>query len=140
MSPLQLHINVPEPDVFEQKIFDILLDTFQTQSKSITAGARDIDALLRTSLENTSPEGLLWEAWNVIIKTAEQISHIDPTQDRLVELIKHLRDLPPRTVIVWSSECKIWTDLPLLGASFAEELECTCIPSKDFIQASIMSL
>jgi len=132
MSTLQLHINVPEPDVFEQKIFDTLVDVLQTQRKTITAGARDIDAVLHTTLEeNMSPEGLLWEAWNIIIKTAEQISQLDPSQDSLVEVIKHLRDLPPRTVIVWSSECKIWTDLPLFGASLAEEFECMCIRSND---------
>ncbi|RLL96285.1 hypothetical protein CFD26_106374 [Aspergillus turcosus] len=110
-----------EPNSTEQRIFDILNDYLQPSSTTPPSeAARAIHALTPTQEENSDLEDFLWSTWGTIIQIAKQIPHDHPSQDRLVDLIHALAELPPTTVSIWNSETRLWKDLPILGPSLRE--------------------
>ncbi|GFF51678.1 hypothetical protein IFM61606_02308 [Aspergillus udagawae] len=114
-----------EPNSTEQRIFNILNDYLQPSSTTPPSeAAQAIHALTpkagSTPEENPDLEDFLWSTWGTIIKTAKQIKDNHPSQDRLVDLIHALTELPPTTVSIWSSETRLWKDLPILGPTLRE--------------------
>lgn len=129
MSTLQLSLNDEDPWIIEKKMFDLLSDYLQPSStKSSEAIARALDDLFPTnrSEEDQPPDepieepgSFLWHMWPLFHRVAQQIPHSNSAQDRLVELVRTLRDLPAKTPTVylegWSDNTyKLWEDLPLL--------------------------
>lgn len=112
MAALPLHLESlddPEPWPVEQKLFDILNEYLQPSSTTTPAiAAHAIDALTPMKQPDTgdsqreSPESFLWEIWGDFIDIAKQIPHDHLSQDRLVEAVKALSELPPTTVEIWS--------------------------------------
>ncbi|GAQ09484.1 hypothetical protein ALT_6805 [Aspergillus lentulus] len=114
-----------QPDSPEHRIFNILNDYLQPSSTTPPReAAQAIHALTpktgSTPEENSELEDFLWYTWGTIIKVAKQIPHNHPSQDRLVDLIHALTELPPTTVSIWGSENYLWKDLPMLGPSLRE--------------------
>jgi hypothetical protein len=96
-----------EPNSTEQDIFNILNDYLQPSSTTAPSeAAQAIHALTpkagSTQEENNDLENFLWSTWGAIIKIAKQIPHNHPSQDRPVDLIHALTELPPTTVSIWS--------------------------------------
>lgn len=112
MAALSFHLESlddPEPWFVEQKLFDILNEDLQSSSTTTPAvAAQGIDALAPMKRPNLgdgkkeSPESFLWEIWKIFIPIAKQIPHDHPSQDRLVEVIAALSELPPTTVEIWT--------------------------------------
>ncbi|EAW17801.1 DUF3632 domain-containing protein [Aspergillus fischeri NRRL 181] len=124
MASLSLESRV-QPNSPEQHIFNILNDYLQPSSTTPPSeAAQSIHALTpkagSTQEESSEMEDFLWYTWGTIIKVAKQIPHNHPSQDRLVELIHALTELPPTTVSIWGSENCLWKDLPMLGPSLRE--------------------
>ncbi|KAF7155551.1 hypothetical protein CNMCM6106_004697 [Aspergillus hiratsukae] len=114
-----------EPNSTEQRVFDILNDYVQPSSTTPAGeAAQAIHALTpkagSTQEEKSELENFLWFIWGAIIEIAKQIRHNRASQDRLVDLIHALTELPPTTVSIWSSETRLWKDLPLLGPALRE--------------------
>ncbi|GIK00107.1 hypothetical protein Aspvir_004123 [Aspergillus viridinutans] len=114
-----------EPDSTEQHIFNILNDYLQPSSTTPPSeAAQAIHALTpkaaSTQEEDSELEDFLWSTWGTIIKIAKQIDDNHPSQDRLVDVIHALTELPPTTVSIWGSENRLWKDLPILGPSLRE--------------------
>ncbi|PKX97265.1 DUF3632 domain-containing protein [Aspergillus novofumigatus IBT 16806] len=114
-----------KPNSPEHRIFNILNDYLQPSSTTPPReAAQTIHALTpkagSTPEENSDLEDFLWYTWGTIIKVAKQIPHDHPSQDRLVDLIRALTELPPTTVSIWGSENYLWKDLPMLGPSLRE--------------------
>lgn len=92
-----------EPNSTEQRIFDILNDYLQPSSTTPPSeAAQAIHALTPTQEENSALENFLWSTWGTIVGIVKQIPHNHPSQDRLVDLIHALTELPPTTVSIWN--------------------------------------
>lgn len=120
MAALSFHLESlddPEPWFVEQKLFDILNEYLQPSSTTTpTVAAQGIDALtpmkrpdLADGKRKQSPESFLWEIWETFIAIAKQIPHDHPSQDRLVEVVKALSELPPKTVEIWTVCFSNWS-------------------------------
>ena len=138
---LPLYLNDDDPWVIDQKIFDTLNGYLQPDSSvSAAEAAQSIDGLFPANREDEGkkedPGSFLWALWERVEKTAEQIPHANPAQDKLAALVKCLHALSSRVPVVhlssWNAEYKLWEDLPLLGPTFQEELERTCSLSSRF--------
>jgi hypothetical protein len=109
----------------EQKVFSIL-DAYLQPSSAISTptAAEEIDKLFPpASVDYTA----LLHLWDLVIMVVEQIPWQHPSQDRLVALIKALRDLPDPTTIAianWDDEpTKLWADLPVLDHVLTDNVE-----------------
>ncbi|KAB8249336.1 hypothetical protein F9C07_2285741 [Aspergillus flavus] len=98
-----------------------------SNAESARVAADTIDRLIRMKYieerGNGNAEDLetfLWQLWDIVIQGAREILHDHPLQDRLVELVSALTEIPPVTVELWESKTCLWTDLPLLGPSMRE--------------------
>lgn len=127
---LSLYLDDDDPWIIEQQIFDILNHYLQPKSNiTAAAAAQSIDNLFPVNRqddeEKEDPGSFLWHLWGRFHRTAQQIPHAHPAQDKLAALIKCLRSFPSRTPVVylssWDAEYKLWEDLPLLGPTFQEE-------------------
>ena len=118
-----------EPWIINQKIFNILNTYLQPNADQTPANAAQeigkLSPLKRPreeDKENEDPAIFLFEMWDVVVSLAEQIPWNHPGQNRLVELIQALRDLPePKTVELknWDDQV-VYSDLPLLGPVMTE--------------------
>ncbi|KAF8189013.1 hypothetical protein BJ912DRAFT_817950, partial [Pholiota molesta] len=109
----------------EQKVFSIL-DAYLQPSSAIStpSAAQEIDKLFPpASVDYTA----LLHLWDLVTAVVEQIPWQHPSQDRLVALIKTLRDLPDPTTIAianWDDEpTKLWADLPVLDHVLTDNVE-----------------
>ena len=128
-TPLNLVLEGDEPWVINQRIFYILNTYLQPNARlSPVNAAQEIDKLFplnrprEEDKENEDPAIFLFEMWDVVVSLAEQIPWNHPGQNRLVELIQALRDLPePKTVELknWDDQV-VYSDLPLLGPVMTE--------------------
>ncbi|EAW12875.1 DUF3632 domain-containing protein [Aspergillus clavatus NRRL 1] len=117
MASLTLQ-SLANPDTTEQRVFDILNDHLRNSTPA-SETATAINAWTPTE-DAEAIESFLWSVWAVFIHIAKQIPHDDAAQDQLVEVITALTALPPRTIQIWDSETRLWTDLPILGPSLRE--------------------
>ncbi|KAF8189033.1 hypothetical protein BJ912DRAFT_385377 [Pholiota molesta] len=109
----------------ERKVFSILDAYLQPSSAiSATTAAEAIATLFPPGSVDYDP---LLHLWDLFIAVVEQIPWQHPSQDRLVALIKTLRDLPDPTTITivdWGNgPTKLWTDLPVLGHVLTDNIE-----------------
>ncbi|KAM5444714.1 hypothetical protein MferCBS31731_000169 [Microsporum ferrugineum] len=120
-----------DPWIVHQKLFDILSEYLQPASSTApSAAAKEIDSLTpkkRQGLDASDDakpkedyESFLLEIWNSLIEVARQIPSDHASQDRLVELVKALRELPSTNAEIWGNTVRVWTDLPLLGPAMRE--------------------
>lgn len=134
MATLELYFDEDDPWIIEQKIFDILKNCLQPNSGICPdAAAQEIDDLFpvnRKDEQKEDPGSFLWTLWGRFHKTAQQISHANPAQEKMVALVKALRLLsskePSVQLASWHGNYKIWEDLPLFGPTFREEIDCEC--------------
>ena len=111
----------------DQKIFHIH-NMYPQPNAIISPGnaAEEIDNLFPLNRpgnrENEEPESSLLEMWNIVVSVAEQIPWKHPGQNRLVEFIRGLRDLPEPTTVQMDDwgELVIWSGLPILGPVMME--------------------
>lgn len=110
MATLSLHLESlddPEPWPIEEKVFTILNEYLQPSSTTTpSTAARAIDALTPMKRpdgqeEKESAESFLWEIWGIFIAIAKQIPHEHPSQERLVEVVNALSELPSTSVEIW---------------------------------------
>ncbi|KIJ59192.1 hypothetical protein HYDPIDRAFT_33424 [Hydnomerulius pinastri MD-312] len=139
MATLPLRIECradSEPWVIEQRMFDTLNDFLQPSSQMTSAQAAqglndcfplhraDDDGIVEQDGEESKgeePESFLWEMWDLVVRVAQQVPYKHPSQDKLAELVKALRDLNSGTrVDIWGIERKLWEDLPLLHQQILE--------------------
>ncbi|KAF3479836.1 uncharacterized protein GIQ15_06812 [Arthroderma uncinatum] len=115
-----------DPWIVHQKLFDILNEYLQPTSSTISsAAAKEIDSLTPKkrqglgSSDDAKPkedyESFLMETWGTFIEIARQIPSEHASQDRLVELVKALSELPATNAEIWGL-C-ILTYIPLAPAS-----------------------
>ncbi|KAF8189014.1 hypothetical protein BJ912DRAFT_1059281 [Pholiota molesta] len=109
----------------EPKVFPILDAYLQPSSViSATTAAEAIAKLFPPGLVDYTS---LLRLWDLFIEVVEQIPWQHPSQDKLVALIKTLRDLPDPTTITivdWDyGPTKLWADLPVLGHVLTDNLE-----------------
>ncbi|KAI1311106.1 hypothetical protein F5Y03DRAFT_321422 [Xylaria venustula] len=103
-----------QEDPNRNDIFGILNEYIQPESTTTVSQA----ATSFTQTVKTPNEGFFWGFWNSIFNIAQQIPHSDPAQDKLVLFVRELTLVPETGDKVW--EARVWTDLPLLGASIRE--------------------
>ncbi|EEQ34009.1 conserved hypothetical protein [Microsporum canis CBS 113480] len=136
-----------DPWIVHQKLFGILSEYLQPASSTApSAAAKEIDSLTpkkRQGLDASDDakpkedyESFLLEIWNSLIEVARQIPSDHASQDRLVELVKALRELPSTNtdrrerwyniagvyadLKAFKNTVRVWTDLPLLGPAMRE--------------------
>lgn len=134
---LPLYLDDDDPWIIDQKIFDTLNGYLQPESSvSAAEAAHSIDSLFPANRqddeEKEEPGSFLWQLWERFEKTAQQIPHAHPAQDKLAALVKCLHKLSSRVPVVylssWNTEYKLWEDLPMLGPTFQEQWERTYSP------------
>lgn len=77
--------------------------------------------------ERETGGAFLWWFWDLFHDLARQVPHDNPASERLAEVVKALRDLPPRTVDLDSwGEAQLWSELPLFGPTLREKWDCEC--------------
>lgn len=74
-----------------------------------------------------SPESFLWEMWDLVLRVGQQVPYDHPSQEKLAQLLKELKNMPVDTkVVIWNSEQKIWADLPIFHPNVIEFANSTC--------------
>ncbi|OGM48027.1 hypothetical protein ABOM_002679 [Aspergillus bombycis] len=129
MASLTLSSGIESPSERENQLFAILNEYAQpSSSTTASAAAQSIHGFAAPLLSDSnadSLENLLWQVWNIVINVAKQIPCDSPSQERLVELVKALTDIPPTTIQIWGNDTKLWVDLPLLGPEMREAWNLT---------------
>ncbi|KMQ45745.1 hypothetical protein HL42_3586 [Trichophyton rubrum] len=130
MAPLSLRLPSLEdgdPWIVHRNLFEVLNGYLQPGSCTApSAAAKEIDDLTpdKRQSDGGKPkedhESFLLEIWESIIEIAKQIPSDHASQDRLVELIKALTELPATEIEIWGSNVRMWADLPLLGPAMRE--------------------
>lgn len=114
---------------FAGEVVEILNSALPQASTSSPAdAAKALNELSRPVLDASNAEneeeaaGFLWWFWQLIHDLSRQIPHDRPEQDRLVAIIKELRELPSKTVVLdgWGP-AQVWGGLPLFGSTLREE-------------------
>jgi hypothetical protein len=116
----------------------ILYDIFATVIESdggenaLASAARDINVLFFQFGGESASGGFFWGLWWLLHGMAVKLPWEGTYQDRLVDLLVTLRELPnPLEIEIpqwWTSN--LWTDLPLLGANAREEYDRYKDPKK----------
>ena len=125
----------------ESKIFTIL-DTYLQPSSGVSAviAAQEITQLYPTDPATQTPGThdslaftFLYRLWELLVIVVEQIPWHHTSQDKVIELIKAIRDIPSPTPITFddgfSHGVKLWADLPVLGAVLVDNVETHGKPS-----------
>ena len=122
----------------EPKIFAILNVYLQPSSQvSAVIAVQEITqfystdpALQQPGTHNNEAHIFLLQLWVLFIKIIEQIPWHHPSQDKLVELMKAIHNLPNPTTISFevgqSHHLKLWTDLPMLSWVLVDNVETHC--------------
>lgn len=94
-----------------QRYVQTLTEYLQPNSTTRTeAAAKSIDTLSPLKQEDGEPsstEDFVWGFWDDIDQIARQIPHNHAAQDKLVDVIRELKALPPTTITVWVCSLKI---------------------------------
>lgn len=115
MSAIKLRQIQEDPnrkDVFGVLNGCIQPDSATSVSKAAASFTQDVKA---------QDEKFFWGFWSDVFNVAEQIPHDNPAQDKLAVFVRELTLAPETGDKVW--EARVWTDLPLLGASIRERLD-----------------
>lgn len=95
-----------------------------------------LDPLLQF-MEDRILSGYLLHVWTMFVELGKRISHDDPAQDKLVELLKELVHLPPMEVRTWEVSLLFMLMSCMIGRIFMAKFSCrvimllglTCPPS-----------
>ncbi|KGO41177.1 Protein of unknown function DUF3632 [Penicillium expansum] len=129
-APLYLRLASLEDDnpwTIEQKYFMILNDYLQPASQvsaaKAAAGINELTPINREAKgeEAEHPESWCLEFWGTVSEVVKQIPHDHPSQDKMVEIMKELKNLPGVEVVFYkTATTRIWTDLPCLMEVWSE--------------------
>ncbi len=126
---MKLQVLDQNPPSFAGAVVEILNSALpQASTFSPPHAAKSLNELSRPFLDASNAEsqcnaaGFLWWFWQLIHDLSRQIPHDSLEQDRLVAIIKELRDLPSKTIILdgWGP-AQVWAGLPLFGSTLREE-------------------
>ncbi|KAK2797589.1 hypothetical protein FQN51_008384 [Onygenales sp. PD_10] len=124
-QPLSLSIEDDNALPIQQQIFTILTNCLHSSaSDSVDAAAKALDELSpdkHPEDPDRQPLGdFLYSFWEPFHSIARQIPHTHPAMDKLVSVIRALKDLPPRQIHVegWG-DYALWRDLPLFGETYS---------------------
>ena len=139
-----------KPGEIEHKVFDILLLYLPENGKLSTKDAADlIDGLYPTKRpgdEKESPEEFLSNLWNITNRLAGQIDCDTVPMNRLVSLIKTVRDLPSKQTLQPLAPSdyrrRVWQDLPGMFLDLGElyRRECLMLLRTKSLDAKICAL
>jgi len=118
----------------EQKTFTILDVYLQPSSEvSATTAAQEINNLFPENPDsqqgtlNQEAYTFLLRLWELFVVVVEQIPWQHPSQDKIIELTKAIRDLPnPITIMLehaLGDQVKLWADLPVLDEVLTDNVE-----------------
>lgn len=133
MPSVRLHLEDPGAPSFAPYVVALLNATLPSDSTQTPAqAARALDSLCTREYGNegdkSSVGGFIWWFWDLMHDLARQVPYDGPEQDRLVQVVKGLHDLPPRVVKLgedWGADgglVHLWTSLPQFGNTFYEGL------------------
>ncbi|EFE39615.1 conserved hypothetical protein [Trichophyton verrucosum HKI 0517] len=127
MAPLSLRLpslEDGEPWIVHRKLFEVLTGYLQPGSCTApSAAAKEIDDLTPDKRQsndgkpNEDHESFLLEIWDSMIEIAKQIPSDHASQDRLVELIKALTELPSTDIEVWGKNVDLASAHTVAGPS-----------------------
>ncbi|KAI0406963.1 hypothetical protein F4802DRAFT_555159 [Xylaria palmicola] len=106
-----------QDDPGRKDLFGILNGYIQPESATPASKA----AASFTHSVQATDEDFFRGFWADVFSVAEQIPHDSPAQDKLAALVRELTLVPETGDTVW--EARVWTDLPLLGASIRDHLD-----------------
>jgi hypothetical protein len=119
----------------EPKVFS-LLNAYLQPSSEVAAAivAQEITQLYPTDPASQQPGTYDTEAydfllrlWELLISVVEQIPWQHPSQDKMIELMKAIRDSPNPATISFedgvSHRVKLWTDLPVLSSVLTDNVK-----------------
>lgn len=96
-----------------------------SSNSDITATARTFSEPTTTAINSDASSEVLEEklssSWRVLIDTAAKTDH--QSQEPLADIVKAIQqqhvsdDEKSKIITIWSSQVKVWEDMPLLGAS-----------------------
>lgn len=129
-APLYLRLASLEDDnpwTIEQKYFMILNDYLQPASQvsaaKAAAGINELTPMNREAKgeEAEHPESWCLEFWGTVSEVVKQIPHDHPSQDKMVEIMKELKNLPGVEVVFYKTVLNIspsFSDSRLTSWSF----------------------
>ncbi|KAJ5444517.1 uncharacterized protein N7458_008389 [Penicillium daleae] len=130
---------------FEDKLFSILHDLLQPGPIINAAeAATKINDLFPSSEDDTEtpvdendsakdPDAFLWSLWGLIIQVMRLVPPQHPGQTRMMSFMQSLGKLPSRTLDIWGSDQKLWSDFPILRPCLRDHLEYIGEPDPDGI-------
>jgi hypothetical protein len=105
MASLTLSSGVNSPSEKGNRGFRILEEYLQPSSSTTSsAAAQNIHGLAEPLLYGSNTDDLedfVWEFWGIFLNVAKQIPYDSPSQERLIELVKALIEIPATTIQVW---------------------------------------
>ncbi|KAI0393575.1 hypothetical protein F5Y17DRAFT_432012 [Xylariaceae sp. FL0594] len=123
-----------QEDPNRDDIFGLLNKYIQpadTDNKPTLSASQAASAFSQSVKGKAKDEAFFWKFWADIFAVARQIPHGDPGLDKLALFVREISLLPDEEDVepVWES--RVWTDLPLLGASIRENLDTPASASTD---------
>lgn len=106
MASLTLSNNLKSPSNNGARLFESLAAYLQPSNTTPAATIADeINQSALSQLRSAEPdiEPFLWEIWKLFIAIARQIPPDHPSQDRLVDVVQALVDIPPTTIRLWEA-------------------------------------
>ncbi|KAF3393942.1 hypothetical protein F1880_004895 [Penicillium rolfsii] len=120
---------------FEEQLFNILHDLLQPGPIIEAAdAAAKINDLFPSSEDDpkaavdendpaADPDTFLWSLWGLIIQVMRLVPPQHPGQIRMISFLQELAKIPTRTLDIWGSEQKLWSDFPILRPCLRDHLE-----------------
>ncbi|CEJ53947.1 hypothetical protein PMG11_00278 [Penicillium brasilianum] len=128
---------------FEEKLFIILQDLLQPgpiiEAADAAAKINDLfpsndeDSKAPVDENTADPEAFLWSLWGLIIQVMRLVHPQHPGQIRMISFMQALGKFPTRTLDIWGSEQKLWSDFPILRPCLRDHLEYIGEPDPDGI-------
>lgn len=95
-----------------------------SESEPSTAARAFAEPTKKALVEDGDIEGTLESAWRSLIEVAADTAH--ESQAPLINTLRELQvedisaEVKGKPCNIWGEDVKVWTDMPLLGASFRE--------------------
>lgn len=126
---LDLETGPHPPSELEEKLFSVITSYVSAESQmTASSAAAKIDSLLVGDDGNTSPHaqahpnpwGFLHTFWDIYFRLGVQID-IDEPMDRLVALMRALKELPTKVASSDGQDLvSAWQNLPIMGIELSE--------------------
>lgn len=120
--------NGTDSSATELKILNDYLNTLSPENElqdHVRAFTKGTYNTYRAGEPESAVERCLWDAWNAVVKAAQESNYDSKEQERLVTFVHAVQQMPDlmrgdlNEATVWGA--KVWRDMPVFGAAVREK-------------------